>query len=92
MVEAEGELDLDSLPPLEQALQDAARTHGVVVLDLAHVTFGDSRFLDVLLRIHRLTELRIVSAPPLLQRMFAITGADQVLSLYTGRDDMPDAT
>ncbi|RST04281.1 anti-sigma factor antagonist [Streptomyces sp. WAC07149] len=82
VVAARGELDQDTLPSLEEALTAAADRHAVVVLDASSVTFGDSSFLNLLLRLHRLTELRVAAPGEQLLRLFALTGADTVLSLH----------
>ncbi|WP_030162095.1 STAS domain-containing protein [Streptomyces sp. NRRL S-244] len=87
VVAAYGELDQDTLAPLEEALAAAADRHGLVVLDAAHVTFGDSSFLNLLLRVHRMTGLRIAAPGEQLRRLFALTGADTVLSLYPSVED-----
>lgn len=91
VVEARGELDQDTLAPLEEALTSAADGHAVVVLDAGSVTFGDSSFLNLLLRLHRLTALRIAAPGEQLRRLFAVTGADTVLSLHESVQDALDA-
>ncbi|MFF3212652.1 STAS domain-containing protein [Streptomyces sp. NPDC002886] len=86
VVVARGELDQDTLIPLEEALVAAADLHPLVVLDAASITFGDSSFLNLLLRLHRLTTLRIAAPGEQLRRLFAVTGADTVLSLHASVD------
>ncbi|MFJ7272406.1 STAS domain-containing protein [Streptomyces sp. NPDC099050] len=86
VVVARGELDQDTLVPLEEALLAAADLHPLVVLDAAAITFGDSSFLNLLLRLHRLTTLRIAAPGEQLRRLFAVTGADTVLSLNASVD------
>lgn len=81
VVSARGELDQDTLAPLEQALVSAADRHGLVVLDARAITFGDSSFLNLLLRMHQRTTLRVAAPGEQLRRLFALTGADTVLSL-----------
>ncbi|MFJ7203592.1 STAS domain-containing protein [Streptomyces sp. NPDC098789] len=88
VVEARGELDQDTLAPLEDALTEAAGAHPVVVLDAAAITFGDSSFLNMLLRLHRTTTLRVAAPGDQLTRLFQLTGADTVLSLHA---DVRDA-
>ncbi|EFL12933.1 STAS domain-containing protein [Streptomyces sp. C] len=90
VVAARGELDQDTLPSLEEALTAAADRHGVVVLDASSVTFGDSSFLNLLLRLHRLTVLRVAAPGDQLLRLFALTGADTVLSLHPSVQDALD--
>ncbi|MEV6580924.1 STAS domain-containing protein [Streptomyces sp. NPDC051582] len=87
VVAAQGELDQDTLAPLEEALAAAAEGHRLVVLDVGSVTFGDSSFLNLLLRVHHLTGLRIAAPGEQLSRLFALTGADTVLSLYPSVED-----
>ncbi|MFD3545148.1 STAS domain-containing protein [Streptomyces sp. NPDC058655] len=82
VVEARGELDLDTLPPLEATLSQAAASHHIVILDAAGVTFADSTCLNVLLRVRRLTDLRIARPSHQLARLLALTGADQVVTVY----------
>ncbi|MCX4545664.1 STAS domain-containing protein [Streptomyces sp. NBC_01565] len=81
VVVARGELDQDTLGPLEEALTTAADRHRLVVLDAGAITFGDSSFLNLLLRFHHVTALRIAAPGEQLRRLFALTGADTVLSL-----------
>ncbi|MEU9182730.1 STAS domain-containing protein [Streptomyces sp. NPDC048550] len=87
VVAAQGELDQDTLAPLEEALVSAADQHRLVVLDAGSVTFGDSSFLNLLLRLHHLTGLRIAAPGEQLRRLFALTGADTVLFLYPTVED-----
>ncbi|MFJ7591695.1 STAS domain-containing protein [Streptomyces sp. NPDC097617] len=87
VVTAHGELDQDTLAPLETALASAADRHRVVVLDAGSITFGDSSFLNLLLRLHHLTTLRIAAPGEQLRRLFALTGADTVLSLHPTVED-----
>ncbi|MCM1976702.1 MULTISPECIES: STAS domain-containing protein [unclassified Streptomyces] len=82
VVVAQGELDQDTLIPLEEALTEAAGLHPLVILDAGAITFGDSSFLNLLLRLHHLTTLRIAAPGEQLRRLFAVTGADTVLSLH----------
>ncbi|WP_030721595.1 STAS domain-containing protein [Streptomyces sp. NRRL S-237] len=87
VVAAHGELDQDTLAPLEEALASAADQHRMVVLDAGSITFGDSSFLNLLLRLHHLTTLRIAAPGEQLRRLFALTGADTVLSLHPSVED-----
>ncbi|MET9962201.1 STAS domain-containing protein [Streptomyces sp. NPDC006326] len=87
VVAARGELDQDTLASLEEALNSAADRHRLVILDATSITFGDSSFLNLLLRLHRLTALRIAAPGEQLRRLFALTGADTVLSLYPSVED-----
>ncbi|WP_314246094.1 STAS domain-containing protein [Streptomyces kutzneri] len=87
VVAAHGELDQDTLAPLEEALASAADQHRLVVLDAGAITFGDSSFLNLLLRLHHVTTLRIAAPGEQLRRLFALTGADTVLSLHPSVED-----
>ncbi|MER6318589.1 STAS domain-containing protein [Streptomyces sp. NPDC001581] len=87
VVAAHGELDQDTLAPLEEALTAAADRCPLVVLDAGAITFGDSSFLNLLLRLHHLTALRVAAPGEQLRRLFAVTGADTVLSLHASVED-----
>jgi anti-anti-sigma factor len=81
VVAAHGDLDIENLGPLRQALQTAAEGP-LVVLDASGVTFADSSFLSVLLGVRQLTDLRVAGAPSQLLRLLEITGADRIIPLY----------
>ncbi|MFE9560115.1 STAS domain-containing protein [Streptomyces sp. NPDC006487] len=87
VVAARGELDQDTLAPLEEALVSASDRYPLVVLDAGAVTFGDSSFLNLLLRLHHLTALRVAAPGDQLRRLFAVTGADTVLSVHASVED-----
>ncbi|WST36071.1 STAS domain-containing protein [Streptomyces sp. NBC_01167] len=87
VVVARGEVDLNNLPPLTEALTQAAETHATVVLDASGITFADSTFLNLLLRIHQATDLRIAAPGPQLERLLDLTGADGVLHLRPSVDE-----
>lgn len=85
---ASGELDLDSVGCLRQALTDA-RNDGAtrILLDLSGVTFGDSTFLNVLLTA-RSKPGQLTLAEPLpdhLRRLFDLTGTTRLF--HTTEDD-----
>lgn len=84
---ARGELDQDTLAPLEEALTSAAGRYPLVVLDASSITFGDSSFLNLLLRLHQLTALRIAAPGEQLRRLFALTGVDTVLSVHASVEE-----
>lgn len=80
-----GQLDLDSVAPLDETLQQVARDgDGPVVVDLSAVAFADSATVNVLLRAHDAlgTALRLAAPSAVLERLFALTGLDTVLPLY----------
>lgn len=89
VIAASGEFDLHTVPPLSEALAEAARSHGRVVLDASGITFGDSSLLNLLLHVHRNTDLRIAAPKQQLRNLFVITGADTVLDV---RDTVESAT
>jgi anti-anti-sigma factor len=82
VIVARGDLDFSRLAPLQSALEEAARTHQAIVLDVSGVVFGDSTFLNVLLRAHETATLRIAAPTPQVQRLLEITGADGVLHVH----------
>ncbi|MET8722776.1 STAS domain-containing protein [Streptomyces misionensis] len=81
VVAAHGSFDLDSIPPLADALGAAVKEHPKVVLDASGVAFGDSSFLNLLILTHQTGTLRVAGPPEQLRRLFAITGADTVLEI-----------
>jgi anti-anti-sigma factor len=87
VVAAHGSYDMHSIPPLADALGAAARKHRKVVLDASGVVFADSSFLNLLILTHQAGTLRVVAPPEQLQRLFEITGADNVLELRETVDD-----
>ncbi|MFF3699233.1 STAS domain-containing protein [Streptomyces sp. NPDC002221] len=82
VVAAEGELDAQTLPPLQQALEAAAASRPVVVFDASGVPFADSSTLNLLLTINHVTALRIAGAQSQLLRVLEMTGADRALALF----------
>jgi anti-anti-sigma factor len=81
VVAVSGEFDLDSCPLVLEAVT-AAAGEGPVVLDLTEVAFADSTFLNVLLRAHQATDLRLAGVSEQVQRLLQITGTDQILKLF----------
>jgi anti-anti-sigma factor len=81
VVAADGDLDIENLGPLRQALETAAEGPAVI-LDASGITFADSSFLSVLLSVRQLTDLRVAGAPPQVLRLLEITGADRIIPLY----------
>ena len=83
------EIDSDTIDAfraqVDQAAAKAADDGGVAVLDFADVTFMDSTGVQVLYQ--RLadfsatnTELRIVNAAPVIQRLLSIVGLDDLVA------------
>jgi anti-anti-sigma factor len=83
VVVAHGDYDANSIAAMAEALETAAKKHSRVVLDAAALTFADSTFLNLLLRIHQTTALCVASPAPQLRRILEITGADTVLDVRT---------
>ncbi|MEU8951787.1 STAS domain-containing protein [Streptomyces sp. NPDC048489] len=77
-----GDLDATTVQPLLEKLESARGRHGAVALDAAGIGFADSSFLNVLLRFHQSTDLRIARPLPLVRRLLEITGAGAVLNIY----------
>ena len=82
VVRVTGELDLDTADQLGQALDDC---HGVVVVDLAQVSFMDSSGLGTLIRArNRLIaeggSLTVGEVADNVRRLFEVTGLTDFLS------------
>ncbi|MFC8432483.1 STAS domain-containing protein [Streptomyces sp. NPDC057253] len=87
VIVAHGVFDMDSITPFAEALQTAASQHTKVIVDASGITFADSTFLNLLLRINQETDLRIAAPAPQLRRVLEMTGADSVLTLRPSIDD-----
>ncbi|MDQ0683661.1 anti-anti-sigma factor [Streptomyces achromogenes] len=87
VVVAHGTYDMDSIAPFAEALETAASKHTRVVVDAAGIAFADSTFLNLLLHINRLTQLRLVTPAAQLMRVLELTGADTVLDIRASVDD-----
>lgn len=79
-----GEIDLLGAPKIEAALKDVPADSELIVIDLRGLTFIDSSGLHALatgqqLCLARGQELRIIPGPPNVQRLFEITGMNDVL-------------
>lgn len=86
LVEVSGEIDLSTAPTLRAALDgvidDGARE---LILDLEGVRFMDSTGLRVLMAVVNRREsvsLSVVACPPLISRIFSITGVDRVIPMF----------
>jgi anti-anti-sigma factor len=79
VVVAQGAYDMQTIAPLADALVTAVGRRAKVVLDTSGVTFADSSFLNLLIRTHQSTTLRVVAPPPQLQRLCEVTGVDALL-------------
>ncbi|MEU6271924.1 STAS domain-containing protein [Streptomyces populi] len=81
VVVAQGPYDLDSITPLAEMLETAARKYPKVILDASGVTFADSTFLNLLLLTHRAGTLRVAAPSRSVRLLCEITGADTVLEI-----------
>lgn len=88
VVAACGSYDMDSIPPLAEALNAAVRNHAKVVLDASGIDFADSSFLKLLLLAHQTGTLHVAAPQEQLRRLFEITGIDTVLAV---RETVNDA-
>ncbi|MGW0871416.1 STAS domain-containing protein [Streptomyces sp. NPDC002740] len=91
VIVAHGEYDLNNLGPLTEAVETAAVKQQRIALDVSGVTFADSTFLNLLLRIHQRTSLRLVAPAPQLQWVLEITEADSVLDIRASIEDATSA-
>jgi anti-anti-sigma factor len=84
-----GELDLATMPKLEDLLFDELRANDAVILDLMRLTFIDSSGIGLLIKAHRSAdggELRtIVSRGSQVERIFNLVGIDRALHLFVDR-------
>ena len=81
VVVARGDYDMHTIAPLAKALEDAAARRPKVVLDTSGVTFADSTFLNLLIRVHHSGALCLAAPSPQVRRLCEITGADAVLEI-----------
>ncbi|MFJ5779091.1 STAS domain-containing protein [Streptomyces sp. NPDC093094] len=87
VIAAHGAWDMDSIKPLADALDTAAGKYPKIVLDASEITFADSSFLNLLVRIHRTAALRLVAPSLQVQRLCEITGMDSLLAVHGTVDD-----
>ncbi|MFB6427894.1 STAS domain-containing protein [Streptomyces microflavus] len=87
VIAPQGDLDEDTLPPLEVRIREAAAAHGGLILKASRIAFGDSTFLRLLLTIHQEADLRIANPSPAITRLINLTGADQVLHIHPTVED-----
>ena len=93
VVSLSGELDLDSVPLLNEHLDAALGSSGarLVVVDCAGLAFCDSTGLNALLAARLRAErdgplFRLAALPRSTERMFDITGASNVFERYPDLD------
>ncbi|WP_406511202.1 STAS domain-containing protein [Streptomyces sp. NBC_00161] len=87
VVALSGELDHDTAEPLRQALETAWQDGGRLLVDLSRLDFCDSTGLNVLLHGRLVVReaggsLELVGLHRPVERMFRITGADELFQLH----------
>jgi anti-sigma B factor antagonist len=82
-----GELDIATVPRLEDTIRELVDAgFDRVVLDLANVEFLDSTGLRLILQWHASAErdrlrFEVWPGPPAVQKLFTLTGADELVGL-----------
>jgi len=84
-----GELDVQTRDSIEPAVIAAIATADSVMIDLAELTFCDSHGIAMFIAAHEKastdgTAFAIRQLPPMVRRLFAITGLDTVVDLVDG--------
>ncbi|MEV6012882.1 hypothetical protein AB0M29_39695 [Streptomyces sp. NPDC051976] len=69
-------------PAPEAELQSGAASTPGLILHISGGAFGDPSFLNLRIRTHQRTDLRIVGLRPPLDRLFELAGADAVLRFF----------
>jgi anti-sigma B factor antagonist len=95
-----GDLDIESCTAVRSALIDAIDgigERGRVIVDLTALDFMDSTGLGLLVSAHRRAaerggELRFVQPSTSVQRLFHVTGLDDVLAFHPSAQAAADAT
>ncbi|MEE1828530.1 STAS domain-containing protein [Streptomyces sp. BE20] len=91
----EGEVDHESRHVLDESLSSAVAAGPVLlVVDLAPLTFVDSACLNALLRIRQEAEeagtrLVLAGPGPQMQRLLAVTGTDEVFTVWPSVHAVP---
>ena len=89
-----GELDLASSPGLEHELERGAATNAeLVIVDLRELEFMDSTGLSVIVRAHQRAietgqRFGVVRGPQQVQRLLALTGVADRLTLADSPDEL----
>jgi len=81
LVRLSGEFDISGVRPFHRAV---AGLDGIVIIDLRELTFIGAAGLRSLIELHMRSrrdglDMRVVKGPPLVQRVFNLTGVDQRL-------------
>ncbi|WP_435190751.1 STAS domain-containing protein [Streptomyces sp. bgisy126] len=90
-----GDLDFHSAVQLYEAGDRelaTGRETGAVVVDCTHLTYCDSTGITALLKMYNQLSaqsrvLRLAAVPAFLDRLFALTGLNQIFSLYADTDE-----
>ena len=86
LVTVAGEVDLATAPALASALSEVTEADGPLVIDLTEVAFLDSSGLSVLLQARERLGgggvVRLVAKRPAILRVLAVTGLDEVFSVF----------
>jgi anti-anti-sigma factor len=89
IVSLAGELDLSTVPRLEDALLEQIEQRAAVMLDLSQLSFIDSSGIGVLMRARQIangTPISLVIAPgSQVERIFEVAGVAQALSVFSDR-------
>jgi anti-sigma B factor antagonist len=99
VVSLAGELDLSTVPRLENPLLRELRGHPAVVLDLTALSFIDSSGLGLLIKAFRAGEDEsagelhtVIARDSQIERVFRLAGIDRCLPLYLDREAAVAAT
>ena len=84
-----GELDLDGAAAFAAALDPLTTRGGVILLDLADLTFMDSTGISLLTRYNNAAsldgfDLALVQGHKRIARLFSLTGLDEYFTFVTG--------
>jgi anti-sigma B factor antagonist len=93
VVGAPEEIDITNAPALGTALADAAASgNGTLVVNMSRTQFCDTAGIHALVAAHRRAaasggRLLLVTEAIAVQRIFAITGLDQVIASFTSLEE-----
>ena len=85
-----GDLDLDTVPPLGEAMESAAKAGGgPVVVDLSGVAFADSTTVNVLLQGQAALgpRLRLAAPSGFMRRLIGVIGLDSAVPVFATVDE-----
>jgi len=91
-----GELDLSTIPRVENQLFEQVRSKVGVVVDLTDVSFIDSSGIAVLIQAFRATDdagvlYTVIAEGSQVDRVFRLAGIDRALPIFTARAPGADA-